>query len=110
MAKLFKRGSGINELVTSEKAGHERKKQRPNPARDAAGREREAFDPVPAEGEHEEAKGEGEEAAEVGPVGVSGLGRNGAHEFGEDHGGGAAVAEGLEAEEEDEGEEDGFGD
>lgn len=42
-------------------------------------------------------------------MGVSGLGRDGAHEFGEDHGGGAAVAEGLESEEEDEGEENGFG-
>jgi len=62
-----------------EKAGGEREDQGPNPAGEASGREREAFDPVPAEGEQEEAEGEGEEAAEVVPVRVSGPGSDGAH-------------------------------
>lgn len=95
------------ELVTREEAGEERKEK--GPEFEAVRGEREALDSVPAEGEHEQAEGEEEEGAGVGPVWASGMGRDGAGQFGEDHGGGAAVAEGLEAEEEEEGEEGGFG-
>lgn len=79
MAKLFKRCGAHNNLVTREKARDKRKQQWPNPTTDTIRRERETFNSVPTEREQEQAQEEGEKPTEIGPGGVSGLGRNGAH-------------------------------